>query len=144
MSNYVKLLFAAIVFTAILSCKKDDTTNTDVFTFKATLSGTNEVPSNASTATGSSTLTYSKSTKKFTIVTTFSGLNPTMGHIHKAVKGINGPVIFPFKDVATSPIKLEGSLTDEQFQAMGKDSMYVNLHTTAFPGGEIRGQLMKQ
>jgi hypothetical protein len=144
MPNYLKLLFVSLVFTTFISCKKDDKPVSDIVTFKATLSGTNEVPSNTSMASGSSTLTYNKSTKTFSIVTTYSGLTPTMGHIHKAVKGVNGAVIFPFTNVGTSPIKLESSLTDEQFQAMEKDSMYVNLHTTAFPGGEIRGQLMKQ
>ena len=144
MPNYLKLLFVSLVFTTFISCKKDDKPVSDIVTFKATLSGTNEVPSNTSMASGSSTLTYNKSTKTFSIVTTYSGLTPTMGHIHKAVKGINGAVIFPFTNVGTSPIKLESSLTDEQFQAMEKDSMYVNLHTTAFPGGEIRGQLMKK
>ncbi|MEO7314797.1 MAG: CHRD domain-containing protein [Ginsengibacter sp.] len=144
MPNYLKLLFVSLVFTTFISCKKDDKPVSDIVTFKATLSGTNEVPSNTSMASGSSTLTYNKSTKTFSIVTTYSGLTPTMGHIHKAVKGVNGAVIFPFTNVGTSPIKLESSITDEQFQAMEKDSMYVNLHTTAFPGGEIRGQLMKQ
>ena len=144
MPNYLKLLFVSLVFTTFISCKKDDKPISDIVTFKATLSGTNEVPSNTSMASGSSTLTYNKSTKTFSIVTTYSGLTPTMGHIHKAVKGVNGAVIFPFTNVGTSPIKLESSITDEQFQAMEKDSMYVNLHTTAFPGGEIRGQLMKQ
>lgn len=145
MINHLKLLFAALVFTTLISCeKKDDKPASNIVIFKATLAGTSEVPSNASTATGTSTLTYDKSTKKFSIITNYSGLTPTMGHIHKAVKGTNGAVIFPFTDVSINPIKLESSLTDAQFLALEKDSMYVNLHTTAFPGGEIRGQLMKQ
>lgn len=144
MLKTLKLLTAALVFTSFMSCKKDDNPNKDVVNFKATLSGQNEVPANSSTASGTSTLTYNKNTKMFSIVTTYNGLAPIMGHIHKAEKGVNGPVIFPFTDVSMSPIKLEGSLTDAQYDALMKDSMYVNLHTTAFPGGEIRGQLMKQ
>ncbi len=145
MIKHLKLVMAALVFTTLISCeKKHESPEPDMVTFKAVLAGTNEVPSNSSKASGNSTLTYYKSTKKFSIVTTYSGLTPTMGHIHKAVKGTNGAVIFPFADVSMSPIKLESSLTDAQYQAMVKDSMYVNLHTAAFPGGEIRGQLMKQ
>lgn len=144
MLKTLKLFTAALVFTSFMSCKKDDNPNKDVVNYKATLSGQNEVPANSSTASGTSTLTYNKNTKMFSIVTTYNGLAPIMGHIHKAVKGTNGPVIFPFTDVSMSPIKLEGTLTDAQYDALMKDSMYVNLHTTAFPGGEIRGQLMKQ
>lgn len=145
MFKNIKLLFAALVFTTLVSCeKKDDMPSSDIVTYKATLSGMNEVPANASTASGTSTLTYNKSTKMFSIETSYSGLKPSMGHIHKAIKGTNGAVIFPFTDVSVSPIKLESSLTAAQLLALEKDSMYVNLHTTAFPGGEIRGQLMKQ
>lgn len=144
MNNTLKLLTVAIIFTSLFSCKKDDKPKADIVTYKAMLSGNDEVPANASMATGSSTLTYTISTKKFTIVTSYSGLTPIMGHIHKAVKGTNGAVIFPFPDVSKSPITLEGSMTDAQYEALEKDSMYVNLHTKDHPGGEIRGQLMKQ
>lgn len=143
MLSNLKLLLAAFLLLTVVSCKKNDE-KSNIITFKTTLSGSSEVPSNASMATGASTLTYNKSDKTFSIVTTYSGINPLMGHIHKAAAGTNGPVIFPFTNVDMSPIKLDGTLTDAQALALEKDSMYVNLHTTAFPGGEIRGQLMKQ
>ena len=73
-----------------------------------------------------------------------SGLTPVAGHIDKGAVGEAGPVIFPFTDL-TSPITLNSPvLTDEQVTALFKDSIYVNLHTQAYPGGEIRGQLIKQ
>lgn len=112
--------------------------------FKAELKGSGEVPANPSTATGTSTLTYNNATKTFTDVTSYKGLMPSMGHIHKAAAGTNGPVVFPFIDLK-SPITLNSpTLTDDQVDALFKDSMYVNLHTTKYPGGEIRGQLIKQ
>lgn len=143
MLNKSTLIIAALLFTTLISCKKDDKPEDNMMTFTATLSGANEVPSNTSVASGNATLMYNKSTKAFSVTTTYSGLTPTGGHIHKAASGTNGPVIFPFASLA-SPIKLEGSLTDAQALALTKDSMYVNLHTTDFPGGEIRGQLKKQ
>ena len=139
-----KLLFTVALFSfAFISCEKDkDSDNTTVF--KATLTGASEVPAVTTSATGSATLTYNGDTKMFTAVTTYTGLTPTMGHIHKAIAGTNGPVIFPFTSLV-SPITLTSSvLTDAQVKALFADSMYVNLHTAAYPGGEIRGQLMKQ
>lgn len=145
MFQKIKLFTAALVLTTVLfSCGKDDNPDNNIVTYKTTLSGANEVPSNTSTATGNATLTYNKSTKAFSIVTNFQGLTPTMGHIHKAVKDFNGPVLFPFSDVGISPIKFDGVLTDAQFLALDKDSMYVNLHTATNPGGELRGQLIRQ
>lgn len=165
MFKTIKLLSSALVFTTLFSCNggsnsnsnnamsnndstkaSNDATKADnnITIFKATLEGSSEVPSNPSTATGTSTLTYNPATKTFTDVTSYNGLMPTMGHIHKGVVGENGPVVFPFTNLA-SPITLNSiPLTDEQVTALFNDSMYVNLHTTAYPGGEIRGQLQKQ
>lgn len=146
MIKSIKLLLAVMVLSFLfVSCGKDKEKDKDNMTvFKATLTGSEEVPSNASTATGNTTLTYNGDTKTFTAVTTYTGLTPTMGHIHKAAAGTNGPAIFPFTDL-TSPITLtSAALSEAQVTALFKDSMYVNLHTTLHPGGEIRGQLIKQ
>ena len=169
MFKTIRLLTAGLVITSLLSCNggnksnsetagndttvaNSDTTmsanNTmsknDTTVFTATLKGSSEVPANPSTATGSTTLTYNGATKTFTAVTTYSGIKPIMGHIHKAAVGQNGPVVFPFIKLE-SPITLtSGPLTDDQVNALFKDSMYVNLHTEKYPGGEIRGQLMKK
>ena len=167
MFKTIKLLTATLVLTTLLSCNggnksgndatisstSNDTTkatidttkpNNEVTIFKATLKGSSEVPANPSSATGTSTLTYNPATKTFTAVTSYSGITPSMGHIHKAAVGVNGPVVFPFTSL-TSPITYNSApLTDDQVSALFNDSMYVNLHTTAFPGGEIRGQLTKQ
>ena len=142
MLNKFKIITAALVFTTLISCSKDKKDDTVVY--KTTLSGANEVPANTSLAKGNATLIYNKGNKTFTIETSYSGLRPVAGHIHKAAAGTNGPVIFPFPDVAATPIKTSGSLTAAQLLALDKDSMYVNIHTTDFPGGEIRGQLKKQ
>ena len=139
-----KLLTAFLFFTMLFSCTKKDKPNKDITIFEATLKGSSAVPSNPSTATGTSILKYNSSTKTFTDVTTYSGLSPIAGHIHKAIVGEAGPIIFPFTELA-SPITLNsGVLTDAQITALFKDSMYVNLHTKEYPAGEIRGQLIKQ
>lgn len=171
MFKTIKLLAAGLVLTSLLSCnggnesnkdatvsstdttmansgtaKSNDNTmaKSDTTVFTATLKGSGEVPANPSTATGSTTLTYNGATKTFTAVTSYSGITPSMGHIHKAAVGQNGPVVFPFTELA-SPITLtSGPLTDDQVNALFKDSMYVNLHTKKYPGGEIRGQLTKK
>lgn len=148
MNNLFKLIVIAVVLTTLFSsCSKDDEDNDndyDITVFKATLVGSSEVPSNPSTATGSTTLTFNESTKKFIAVTTYSGLTPNAGHIHNAVVGENGPVIFPFV-ITPSPITLQsGELTEEQINELFNGRMYVNLHTTEYPGGEIRGQLVEQ
>jgi Cu/Zn superoxide dismutase len=143
----MKLLvqFSTILFLvfSMVSCDKDDNTIANS-TFKATLNGTSEVPSNASSATGTATLTYNPNTKVFTIGVTHNLAAATAGHIHKAAAGSNGDVVFPFTSI-TSPINFTSvPLSASQESDLNAGLMYVNLHTASFPGGEIRGQLIKQ
>ena len=117
--------------------------------FKATLNAASEVPTNSSTATGTATLTYNKDAKVFSVVVTYTGLTPTAGHIHKGAVGVSGGVIYPFTNVGVSPINYTSTTTftaltaDQEADLLGGLN-YANLHTTAYPGGEIRGQLVKQ
>ncbi len=138
--RFSTLLF--IVF-SMISCDKDDDTNPNV-TFKATLNGNSEVPSNATAATGTATLTFNTTTKVFSIVVAHNLAAPTAGHIHKGAIGVNGAVVFPFVTVVT-PINFTSSALDAtQVSDLNAGLYYVNLHTASYPGGEIRGQLIKQ
>jgi len=112
--------------------------------FTAAMTGAKESSPNSSTATGSANLVYNKETKIFTVVVTYTGLTPNNGHIHKGAVGVAGAVVFPFSGVATSPINYtSAALTTDQEADLIGGLYYVNLHTTAFPAGEIRGQLLK-
>jgi hypothetical protein len=113
--------------------------------FKATLSGTNERPNpNLSTATGNATLTLNSETKIFTIVVTHSGMTATAAHIHKGEPTTTGSIVFGFSPV-TSPINYtSAALTASQETDLHAGLYYVNVHSSTYPGGEIRGQLIMQ
>lgn len=146
MRKTFKFLITVLIFAAFfVACTDDDDEKDNIIVFKAMLKGSSEVPSNGSSATGNTILTFNSVTKKFNAVTTYSGLVPTGGHIHMAAVGENGSVVYPFGDNLASPITFQsGVLTEDQVAALMSEKLYVNLHTTEFPGGEIRGQLMKQ
>jgi hypothetical protein len=118
-------------------------------TFKATLTGANEVPANTTTGTGTSTLVFNNDTKIFTVSTTYSGLTGTAtgAHIHLGAAGTAPPsnVIFPFTNVTVSPIVYTSTaITAQQESDLKAGLWYVNVHTALNPGGEIRGQLIRQ
>jgi hypothetical protein len=117
-------------------------------TFKADLKGSSEVPSNTTGGTGSATVTLDSATNKITWNVTFSGLTgaATAAHIHgPAPAGKNAGVMEWLStkgQPAASPISGSATITAAQASDMMNGQCYVNVHTAANPGGEIRGQLM--
>ncbi len=114
----------------------------------ASLSGLNEVPPNASTATGSVTLDINSTTGQITVNMTVSGLtsSATAAHIHTGVAGVNGAVLVTFVGIpATTNFTYSMINTTTPANASNilanPPGFYVNVHSTTFPGGEIRGQL---
>ncbi len=145
------LLFSLLAISALtFSCKKDEPVviADKIFEVSTTLSGANEVPAVTTSATGSVKGTYNQTTKILSITTTYTGLTPTGGHIHTQVVPINatksGGVTFNFGTSLSSPIAFPVAtpLTTAQEADLLGGIMYVNLHTPANPGGEIRGNLM--
>ena len=113
--------------------------------FAAQMSAAQEVPTNASTATGNGLISFDSVTKKFTARMTLTGLAATVAHIHTGAVGVNGPVIFPLTQTAAGSgiwvSAADATLSDAQITALTTGGLYFNAHSAAFPGGEIRGQI---
>ena len=145
-----KLLIAAcLLFTlAILNaCNKDDENSSPTITnFSGILSGANETPANASTATGTANFSYKTSTRILSGTVTYSGMTAVAAHIHKGEAGVPGDVVFALgESPLTSPINFTSPPLDATQEAdLMNNLYYVNIHSDAFPGGEIRAQLTKQ
>ena len=112
---------------------------------KATLSGKTEVPPNTSPATGAVTATYDDASKKLTWKGSYKDLTgpATAAHFHgPAGEGKNAGVAIP---ITPNGPEFEGSatLTDAQAKELLAGEWYVNVHTAANKGGEVRGQLTK-
>lgn len=112
---------------------------------KADLKGSSEVPPNQSAGSGKMTGTYDTVTKKLTWQGNYSGLsgNPTAAHFHgPAEAGKNAGVVVPLKETGPS-FSGDAELTDAQAADLLAGRWYLNIHTQANPGGEIRGQVEK-
>ena len=110
---------------------------------KATLDGKSEVPPNASTGTGTADINYDPATKKLTWKLTYSGLSgpATAAHFHgPAEAGKNAGVAVAIPNAGTSPAEGSATLTDAQAADLMAGKYYINVHTAANPGGEIRGR----
>jgi len=110
-------------------------------TYKAPLNGASEVPPVTTTAAGSATVTVDG--KKATWSVTYSGLTPAAAHIHcGAAAGANAGVAVPLT-AGPSPMSGSGEMTEAQLADLAAGKCYINIHTAANKGGEIRGQLAK-
>jgi hypothetical protein len=101
------------------------------------LMGSNEVQKN-STAMGTATLKF---TKVFTITVTHDLSAIAGGHIHKGTAGTNGRS-FPFTALVSQLVRVLLLLQNKA--DLMANLYYVNLHSSTFTGGEIRGQLVKE
>jgi hypothetical protein len=172
MRNRAALLGIAAAVTMVVACGDDnDSTEPNqlaTVTYKATLSGANERPTPVTTqATGEFIGTYNPNTGLMSYTVTYQNLgsNSTLAHIHccgstdQAVGALVnfqtfGNVLFApgvrggtFNGVILLTPAFAASTTingDSLRKAMDAGLTYVNIHSTQFGGGEIRGQIVKQ
>jgi hypothetical protein len=109
---------------------------------KVMLSGSQEMPPVTTSATGSGTITVGDDKSVSGSVTT-TGVSGTAAHIHMAAAGANGPVIVPLTKSGDNgwAVAPGAKLTDAQYEAFKAGNLYLNVHSEANKGGEIRGQI---
>jgi hypothetical protein len=143
-------LMVGVLALIAVGCSDDD----ELEMFSADLSGANEVPPATTLASGRATLTLEGDTVSFSVeVDDITAA--TMAHIHSGALGVNGPVrVFlfgPGGNFTTTgrAVLAQGSFTaadvagisfEELLAELRAGTAYVNVHTTLYPGGEIRGQ----
>jgi len=121
--------------------------------FRASIGAAQEVPTNNSAATGSAIMIYDVAANTFDMVISIKDFNNTLSasHIHEAAAGVNGAVVTNFGGEAV--YARSGSTLTATFRGVTyggakltllKNGAYVNFHSPASPGGEVRGQLIAQ
>lgn len=166
-------LTSLLTLAVAAACSSDDSpaptspSASNVVTFRASLSGANEIPANTSAATGTFSASLDTVTNVFIYDITYSGLsaNVTAGHIHgPAAPTANAGTTINFATLAgatfttgatsgtahgqatlTAATQITATIRGDSLRALLFAGLtYVNIHTTAIPGGEIRGQILKQ
>jgi hypothetical protein len=114
--------------------------------FAATLIGSQEVPPTLSTAIGTGAVVVDPVTRIMKASINTAGIFGIAAHIHEAAPGVAGPIIFPLTEPAPGSgiWTTQVTLTEAQFNTLKAGNYYFNVHSTAFPNGEIRGQILHQ
>jgi hypothetical protein len=118
----------------------------ETITYKSVINAQNVTTPTDSKGTGTAVVTYDTATKTLTWDVNFGGLTgpATMAHFHgPAAPGANAGVALMIGANPTSPAKGSATLTDAQAADLQAGRWYINIHTAANRGGEIRGQVVK-
>ena len=152
------LVFMSLAICPLASCSSDTVIASQNATYVATLSGAREVPAVQTAATGVATFIRAGTSVTYTVSASGFTTPLTVGHVHIGAAGVIGSVIVPFTILAQSGTVASGSIdlsvpitqgnitiSGDSLRTLFETGMtYVNLHTAAYPGGEIRGQIVKQ
>lgn len=149
MKNLLQLALALLLVSSLVMLSPQNSYST-TYTFNVIMEGSQEVPPNTTTATGSVIGTYDDATNIIDFTCNFSGLqsNTNNAHFHGAAfAGSNAPVIiswtangFPL-GVTSGTYSRTFVLTGAQETMLLNGEVYANIHTTGRPGGELRGQM---
>jgi uncharacterized repeat protein (TIGR01451 family) len=118
-----------------------ETAPTDqIFVFH--LSGDQEVPSVPTSQRGGCMGRLDAGSSELAIVCTHEVAGPTAMHIHDGAPGVNGPILFDFGNPATPVVAAWSGMTPADVAKLLAGNLYVNIHTSAYPNGFIRGQIL--
>jgi len=142
-----KILLTSVTAAALAACLASvSPALAETVTLKANLASSAEVPPNDSAGTGAVTISFDTASKKLTWQGNYSGLSgpATAGHFHgPAEPGKNAGVAVPINEAKSSPFQGSADLTEAQAADLMAGKWYVNIHTDAHKGGELRGQISK-
>ena len=112
--------------------------------FTIALDGTQETPPNAAPGQATAWVILSPDGSTLLYRATFAELTgPVTGsHFHTGAPGVGGPVVHPFTATSNTVTGTWSSPADSILRDLFQGDVYMNFHTSAHPGGEIRGQLM--
>lgn len=136
--------FLLLPITFLVSCG-GGSTDVPWRAFSTTLAGAQEVSPNSSTGTAIGVITVNRDNNIMYASVVVNGVNETAVQLQEGQPGINGPIVFSlYKEVPSGAWIASAALSATQWAALRAGNYYFNVFSTAFPGGELRGQLFRQ
>jgi len=115
-------------------------------TFDGWVSGLQEVPFANSPASGLAVATVSSDLANVNVWMVTDAVSGTIGasHFHRGAVGTNGPVVLNFASgLSDNAVDFSGPIDPDIVSSLLKGEIYINGHTPAYPGGELRGQMFR-
>ena len=113
-------------------------------TFVFHLRGEQEVPPVPSVASGGCMGQLDQPGATLALTCVHDVVGATVMHIHKGAPGVNGPILFDLGDPASPVTATWTGMTASDITDLLAGNLYINIHTSGRPSGEIRGQIKTQ
>ena len=132
---------------ALAGCETVNRVTNDIVgnNFAATLSGANEVPLGDADGSGTASISTNDAVNQICTKLEVRNIgNVTAAHIHRGAAGVNGPPVVPLDAPDDNDSNDCDTVTDALLDEIRRNpgNFYVNIHTTEFPNGAIRGQIV--
>jgi len=141
-------MIARTVIAAMLLAGAAPAVRAEIIAMTATLAGTAEVPPNTSPAKGSAEVQIDTGNRLLSWRIQYSGLTATLSaaHFHgPAAATANAGIQVPIAgNGAPSPLGGQMTISEQQAADLLAGRWYINLHTPTYPGGELRGQVVRK
>ena len=111
-------------------------------TFVFHMSADQEVPPHDSTARGGCFAQFDAGASELAIICSHNVVGPAIAHIHRAPAGSNGDIVFDLGDPASPIIATWTGMTPADVTDLLAGNLYINIHASGRPEGEIRGQIL--
>jgi CHRD domain len=143
--GFAAVALPAVVALGMAGCGFLVPAASNMVAFTTQLRGANEVPPAASPGNGSVDAAFNKDTMQLRWKVTYAGMTgqATAGHFHgPAAVGANAGVALGWTNPITTGMQGSATLTSQQAADLIAGRWYANIHSAAFPGGELRGQMV--
>ena len=106
------------------------------------LDGAQEVPPVPTTSRGGCMGRFDAGASQLSFVCTHDVAGAIAMHVHRGAPGVNGPILFDFGAPVSPVVATWSGMTPADVADLVAGNFYVNIHTAAFPGGFVRGQIL--
>lgn len=141
MNRFLQLLYTLIILVVISSCSEEGPHKKNILQFNAILDKT-DTPASASTAKGRGIFEYNKSARELKYNINYQNMVPTAVTLNTGGSAPRVVHILKINPAGNQALGTIPNVSEEDQNMLLNGQLFVNITSTVYPAGEIRGQIV--